>query len=206
KIASNVAGIDLCETMPRLARCADKYTLIRSVSYSPKGLFNHTAAHYQMLTGYTPDRVSPSGQLEPPSPKDYPNIGSNVIRLKPPTVPMLPFVMLPRPPQESNVVGKAGTAGFLGRAYDPYYLYQDPNTGIKTEDLVLRPGLTPDRLKGRAELREVVRQSLDGLDRQVANYALNEYYQKAFSFILSGRAKRAFDLGQEPTTVRERYG
>ena len=36
---------------------------------------------------------------------------------------MLPFVMLPRPLQESNVVGKAGTAGFLGRAYDPYYLY-----------------------------------------------------------------------------------
>ena len=36
---------------------------------------------------------------------------------------MLPFVMLPRPLQESNVVGKGGTAGFLGKAYDPYYLY-----------------------------------------------------------------------------------
>ena len=39
------------------------------------------------------------------------------------TVPMLPFVMMPRPLQESNVVNKAGTAGFLGRAYDPYYLF-----------------------------------------------------------------------------------
>ena len=39
------------------------------------------------------------------------NFGSNIIRLKPPTVPMLPFVMLPRPLQESNVVGKGGTAG-----------------------------------------------------------------------------------------------
>ena len=36
---------------------------------------------------------------------------------------MLPFVMLPRPLQESNVVGKGGTAGFLGKAYDPYTLY-----------------------------------------------------------------------------------
>ena len=36
---------------------------------------------------------------------------------------MLPFVMMPRPLQEINVVGKGGTAGFLGRAYDPYYLY-----------------------------------------------------------------------------------
>src|SRR3989440_3348086 len=93
------------------------------MSYTPVGLFNHTAAIYQMLTGYTTDKVSPSGQLEPPNPRDYPNVGCNVARLKPPSVPMLPFVMMPRPLQESNVVGKGGTAGFLGRAYDPYYLY-----------------------------------------------------------------------------------
>ena len=101
----------------------DKLTLIRSMSYTPVGLFNHTAAIYQMLTGYTADKVSPSGQLEPPSPKDFPNFGCNIVRFKPPTVPMLPFVMMPRPLQESNVVGKGGTAGFLGRAYDPYTLY-----------------------------------------------------------------------------------
>ena len=102
------------EILPKLAQVTDKFTMIRSMSYTPNGLFNHTAAIYQMMTGYTTDKVSPSGQLEPPSPKDFPNFGSNIIRLKPPTVPMLPFVMLPRPLQESNVVGKGGTAGFLG--------------------------------------------------------------------------------------------
>ena len=75
----------------------DRFTMIRSMSYTPVGLFNHTAAIYQMLTGYTTDKVSASGQLEPPSPKDFPNFGSNLIRLKPVTAPMLPFVMLPRP-------------------------------------------------------------------------------------------------------------
>ena len=59
------------EVMPKLAQVLDKTTLIRSVSYTPAGLFNHTAAIYQMLTGYTADKVSPSGQLEPPSPKDF---------------------------------------------------------------------------------------------------------------------------------------
>ena len=59
---------------------------------------------------------------------------------------------------------------------------------------------------GRAELREVVKQSIEGIDRQVSSYALNEYYDKAFNFILSGRAKRAFDLGQEPDAVRDKYG
>src|SRR5688500_20323316 len=96
--------------------------MIRSMSYTPVGLFNHTAAIYQLHTGYTADKVSPSGQLEPPTPKDFPNFGCNIVRLKPPTVPMLPFVMMPRPLQESNVVGKGGTAGVLGRALDPYHL------------------------------------------------------------------------------------
>ena len=43
------------------------------MSYTPVGLFNHTAAIYQMLTGYTADKVSPSGQLEPPTPEGLPD-------------------------------------------------------------------------------------------------------------------------------------
>src|SRR3990172_2331254 len=114
-IKTNVPGIWLSETMPLLAQQMDKATLIRSVSYTPAGLFNHTAAMYQMMTGYTPDRVSPSGQLEPPAPNDFPTAGSHVAKLRPPEVAMLPFVMLPRPLQESNVIGKGGSAGFLGK-------------------------------------------------------------------------------------------
>ena len=105
-IPTELPGVKFTEIMPKLAQVNDKITMIRSMSYTPNGLFNHTAAIYQMMTGYTTDKVSPSGQLEPPSPKDFPNFGSNIIRLRPPTEPMLPFVMLPRPLQESNVVGK----------------------------------------------------------------------------------------------------
>ena len=107
-IATKVPGVQVTEILPRLAQITDKFTFIRSMSYTPNGLFNHTAAIYQMMTGYTTDKVSPSGQLEPPSPKDFPNFGSQLIRLQPPDVPMLPFVMLPRPLQESGVVGKGG--------------------------------------------------------------------------------------------------
>ena len=122
-IPTKIPGIHYTELLPKLAKVNDKFTMIRSMSYTPNGLFNHTAAIYQMMTGYTTDKVSPSGQLEPPSPKDFPNFGSNIVRLKPPSEPMLPFVMLPRPLQESNVVGKGGSAGFLGKSYDPYTLY-----------------------------------------------------------------------------------
>ena len=155
-IDTKVPGVRVKETLPRLAEQTDKFTFIRSMSYTPVGLFNHTAAIYQMMTGYTTDKVSPSGQLEPPSPKDFPNFGSQIIRLKPPTVPMLPFVMLPRPLQESNVVGKGGTAGFLGKAYDPYTLYPEGDDmnmskmdNIRVDDLQLRPEVFAQRLQRR---------------------------------------------------------
>ena len=93
--------------------------------------------------------------------KDFPTIGSQIARIKPPTVPMLPFVMMPRPLQESGVVGKSGTAGFLGRAYDPYYLYpagDDMDMAkmdrIKIDDLQLRPEVSSARLERRARLRD----------------------------------------------------
>jgi hypothetical protein len=213
RMPSKVPGMDLTELLPKFAQVTDKLTLIRSLSYSPVGLFNHTAAIYQMHTGYTADKVSPSGQLEPPTPKDFPTFGSQVIRLKPPEVPMLPFVMMPRPLQESNVVNKSGTAGFLGRAYDPYYLFppgDDMDMGkmdrIKVDDLQLRPEVSVGRLQRRARLRDLINQGMPDIDNAVKDYELNSYYDSALSLIISGRARDAFDLRQETEATRDRYG
>lgn len=212
-IETKLPGVQFTEVLPKLAQVNDKFTMIRSMSYTPIGLFNHTAAIYQMLTGYTADKVSPSGQLEPPSPNDFPNVGSNIIRLKPVTEPMLPFVMLPRPLQESNVIGKAGTAGFLGRAYDPYYLYPPGDDmdmakmdRIRTDDLQLRADVSNVRLERRAKLRDQINQGMPQLEKAISKYALNEYYDKALGLVLSGRARDAFDLTKETNDLRERYG
>jgi uncharacterized protein (DUF1501 family) len=205
-IKTKVPGVQVTEVMPNLAQVLDKTTLIRSVSYTPAGLFNHTAAIYQMMTGYTPDKVSPSGQLEPPNRADYPHMGCEVARLRPPEDPMLPFVMLPRPLQESNVIGKGGTAGFLGAAYDPYYLFQDPNQSISTADLSLRPEVNQTRMERRASLLHKVDQAMPAIEKAVSEYALDTYDKKALELILSGRARRAFDLNEEPAAMRDRYG
>ena len=212
-IDTKLPGVQVVETMPKLAGVLDKATLIRSMSYTPIGLFNHTAAIYQMLTGYTADKVSPSGQLEPPSPKDFPNVGSNIVRIKPPTVPMLPFVMMPRPLQESNVVGKAGTAGFLGRAFDPYYLYppgddmdMDKMERVSVDDLKLRPEVSMARLERRAKLRDLINGGMPAIEKAVARYDLDEYYSQALGLVLSGKARDAFDLKLEKDETRDRYG
>src|SRR5579863_8128686 len=205
-INTKVSGIQLSETMPMLAGQMEKCTLIRSMSYTPTGLFNHTAAIYQMLTGYPPDKVSPSGQLEPPSPADFPTAGSHISKLRPPTEPVLPFVEMPRPLQESGVIGKGGAAGFLGKAYDPYRLYQDPNKPIKLEDLTLRKEVPPERLKDRFQLLKDINASMPDLEKALGDYAVDEYYGKAYDLVLSGKARDAFDLNKEPDAVRERYG
>ena len=205
-IKSKVPGIWLSETMPKLAQSVDKCTLIRSMSYTPKGLFNHTAAIYQMLTGYPPDKVSPSGQLEPPSPIDFPTAGSWISKMKPPTEAVLPFVEMPRPLQESSVIGKGGAAGFIGKAFDPYRLYQDPNKSIKLDDLALRKETPPERLQERFELLRGINKSMPDLEKAVENSALDKYYEKAYDLVLSGKARDAFDLEKEPAKMRDRYG
>src|SRR5262249_33842977 len=169
-------------------------------------LFNHTAAIYQMLTGYAPDRVSPSGQLEPPSPADFPTAGSQVSKLKPPTDPVLPFVELPRPLQESGIIGKGGSAGFLGKAYDPYRMYQDPAKPVKLEDLSLRKGIPAERLKDRFELLKGVNGSMPELQKALNEYAVDEYYGKAYDLVLSGKTRNAMDLEKESSKMGERYG
>lgn len=205
-IKTKVPGILISETMPMMAEQMDKVTLIRSMSYTPSGLFNHTAAIYQMMTGWAPDKVSPSGQLEPPSPRDFPHMACQISKLKPLDGPMLPFVEMPRPLQESNVIGKGGAAGFLGKAYDPYRLYQDPNKDVKLDDLSLRADVPPNRLEERFQLLKGINGSMKELDQAVSSYALNEYYAKAYDLVLSGKARDAFDLTKETDPVRDRYG
>src|SRR5262249_14832311 len=212
-IPTKTGGLMFTELLPKLAQVTDKATMIRSMSYTPYGLFNHTAAIYQMHTGYTTDKVSASGQLEPPSPKDFPTLGSNIIKMKPPTVPMLPVVMMPRPLHESNVLGKGASAGFLGKGYDPSRLSPAGDDldmakmdKIRSDDLKLREELTPTRMERRATLRETISKGMPEVEQAVAKHDLDEYYGKALGLVTSGRAKKALELAEEKAAMREKYG
>ncbi len=126
---------------------------------------------------------------------------------------MLPFVMLPRPLQESNVVGKGGTGGFLGKAFNPYTLYPDGDDmkmdkmdHIRIDDLKMRPDMFTARLERRARLRDVFASRAEAIQKSVAGENLDQYYSQALNLILSGRAREAFDLSQEPETMRDSYG
>ena len=119
-------GILLSETLPRLARHADKFALVRSLGFNPKGLTNHGAAIYTLLTGHDPTNFTPTGLAVPPSRDDLPSVGSAVARYRPSEAGALSYVALCGPVKENVFIGVAQSAGLLGNAYDPYTMYDDP--------------------------------------------------------------------------------
>ena len=109
--------------MPKLAQVNDKFTMMRSVSYTPKGLFNHTAAIYQMMTGYTTDKVSPFRSIGTTQSQGFSELRIQLDQIQ---ASHRTHVALRHASQTSS--GKRsgwerGAAGFLGKAYDPYTLY-----------------------------------------------------------------------------------
>src|SRR6516225_6453043 len=121
-IASSVPGIHVSELLPRLARLQHHVALVRSCHHGVNN--SHAAAVYAGLTGH--DRGELGGGAKP---TDYPAIGSVVATLRPPQVPVVPFVSMPYitaegaggPPQPGFF------GGWLGRSYDPLFVLRDPN-------------------------------------------------------------------------------
>src|SRR6185437_1093120 len=121
-IATNVAGIAISEHMPRMARLADKYAIVRSVHHQQS---NHPAAAYWMMIGSPIQR--PSTEAGAMSRLDRPHPGSALAKVLGPTANVPPFVMLPEAMQPNGPERAGQFAGFLGAAYDPYRINSDPN-------------------------------------------------------------------------------
>jgi hypothetical protein len=200
-IATGVPGLFLSETLPRLAQHGDKFALVRSVSFNPKGLTNHGAAIYTLLTGHDPTNFTPTGLAVPPSRDDLPSVGSATARFRPADSGALSYVALCEPVKESVFVGVAQSAGLLGNAYDPYTMYDDPFAQPRAAEFTLPPDVALGRLRARLDLRAAARARDDLGPRD-----FNTFYGKAFALIASDRAARAFRLDLEPAVTRSEYG
>ena len=77
---------------------------------------------------------------------------------------------------------------------------------LKTDDLKLPQEVFAMRIERRAKLRESIEAAMPDIEKAVEKYNLDDYYQRALNLIISGRARTAFDLAQEPAKMRDRYG
>jgi hypothetical protein len=202
-VASSVPGLRVCELMPRVARLAHRCCVLRAVSTADNA---HSSSGYWMLTGQPYPR--PNTECNPPAGGDWPNLGAVVQRLRQggtnlPAAITLPEQMI----SNANIVAVGQNAGFLGRGADPWLLTCDPSApDFQVSGLGLPAEVPPLRLDGRRSLLQQVNRHLDAVDRGGAVARYDGQSRQAFDLLRSPRARRAFDLNQEPPGVRDRYG
>jgi len=189
-IGTNVPGIQICELFPRLAKMADKFAIVRSLSDSDGG---HDC--YQCMTGRKRSAVPPAG--------GWPNFGSWVSKLQG-SNPGMPANVSLMYPTGNRTWGEAGTGGFIGTAHAPMGLVdKDPNARAKSMTL---QGMTLDRLMDREALRASVDRLRRDADATGQMQGLEEYNQQALQILSDGGLAKALDLSNEDPKIAERYG
>lgn len=201
-IATNVPGTQVCELMPLTAQRADQLCILRGLHTDNP---SHPGSSYEMFTGV----LHPLGKGRDDvvaSRHDAPSIPAIVNHLKPPHSGLPTSVVFPQP--IFNVPFYPGQdAGFLGSERDPLRLTCDPAVeNFRIDELAAPAEVSVSRLTARRELLDGVHRSFDQLERGSALVRFDGQVRQAFDLVAGERARVAFDLGREPTALRERYG
>jgi hypothetical protein len=195
-IPTTVPGVEIGEHLPKMAQVMDKVSLVRSLAHS---IPSHEIATTFMTTGN-----KPTAALQ------YPSMGSLAAKLLSVPKGVPPYVSF-----GDLRGGKAGGPGYLGTGYNPFYVEGVSGGGknnkapvnIRVRGIQLPNGFTLDDLAKRDDLLKEFDQGfrkLDGAGDLVDG--LDEFHRQALDILRSDKTKKAFNLNQEPETVRERYG
>lgn len=203
-IRTNVPGIDICEHFPRLARMADKYTILRSLHHERA---EHSGGTHRFLSGHASIAANlPNGE--------YPELGSVVARhLERGHRADLPVFV-----GDTQFYG--GGPAYLGKSYAPFMLA--PNNPISAsgnniyDDIPIYPRpnsdgvqLTSDsslRMQQRANLLGQIDSFRRQAERSNSLETWDRHHRQAVEILSSSRTRDAFDLTKEPDCIRQRYG
>lgn len=186
-IPTNVPGIEISEMLPKLAKHADKYSIIRTMTHRHNG---HETASYLMQTG-----------REPGSGKVFPAIGALVAFYKGKNYrgDLPPYVVLTKPK------GRFAEEGFLGEKFKPLVTGGNPNAARFSVDGITPPG---NLSKNDIAMQFAALEKFDQFGKNAGIPALQQFdstgkeaYRK-----MNGSAAKVFDLTQETKEMRERYG
>jgi hypothetical protein len=196
-IRTNVSGMEVTELFPLQAKCADKFSIVRSLHHNNGDHF--TAGHY-MLTG----RGGVSGA---DTQGKSPFIGSIATKSTGSRQPGMPAnVAVPYAMSIGLRPGYFG-ANYVGAAYNPFETEGDPNAAsFAVQNMQLPGGMTVNRLDDRAALAR----SVDRLRRDVETRGMVEsmdrFDRQALELVTGSSARQAFDISREDPRVRDRYG
>lgn len=169
------------EWLPRLAQCADLFSVIRSMTHPH---FGHETATYLMQTGRNPG----GGTV-------YPALGAIISAMKRKEYQgdLPPFVIL------TQGKGRFSEVGFLGEEFAPLVTGGNPNSAKFIVDGIVPPGgLSPTDILNRFD----VATRLSRIPRNAAFDAAGDAARR----IITGAAAQTFDLSLESKEIRDRYG
>jgi hypothetical protein len=185
-IPTNVSGMQIGQLFPELAKQADKYSLIRSMTH---GINGHETAAYYMQTGHSSEEKI-----------TYPSIGAVFSYFKNPGYKGLipPYVVLTQPQ------GRFSEEGFLGPLYKPFATGGDPNAARFEVEGVVAKGISDERQAARRELlrkTDLLGQAMSSAVLKDARIAEDRAYE-----LILGSGKEVFNLSNEDDKLRDRYG
>ncbi len=186
-IPTNVDGIQLSFLFPMLAKVADKYALIRSMTHGNDG---HETAAYLMQTGHKPG-----------SNLSYPSIGAifTYFRRQEYKGLLPPYIVMLQP------AGRFSEEGFLGPAYKPFATGGDPNAQRFEVQGIINRGIDDRRQQARRELLQQVNLLGYGMNGAAEMAAIEEAKERAYQLLL-GQGREVFNLDNESKEIRDRYG
>jgi hypothetical protein len=177
-IATNVAGVQICEHFPLQAKMWDKLAVVRSIV----SVDEHSDS--LVTTGYSQGMNRGVG---------HPSFGSVVSKLRGNSTDVPPFVSL-----RGMSVGTE--PGYLGVAHRPF-----TPSGQGLQNLRLAGGVDATRLDQRKSLLEGFDDVRREIDASGTMAGLDSFTTRAFDMVTSGTVRNALDLSKEDANTRKRY-
>lgn len=205
-IATKVAGLNVCELLPKTATIADRLTVVRTLNHNRTV---HGGAVVYALTGeLNGDPGIPGVRGPDASLADHPNLGSAIRMLGPvetqiPNAIALPWRMIDGQGREPP----GQWAGMIGKNFNPWLIESDPSKpNFRVDSLALPAELPVSRLSDRQALLSVIDRHSKTLDDLAVKGHVDTLYRQASMLLSSQTLRRAFDLGAEAKGLRDRYG
>lgn len=189
--STRVPGVSVCELLPRHARVADHFSLIRSVHHA---INIHNDGSIAVLTGKEPSVPDPSSTAT----SEHPDFGMIAGRVRGPHPDAVPqYVAIPSPFQMTRPT-------YLGAGSQPFATGDVSQPGYVPPQLALR-AVSPEGLENRRLLLGELDRVRGAFDHAAAARGTDTFRRQAFGILTSPAVARAFDLRQEPEKLRDRY-
>lgn len=190
-ISTNVAGIQVSELLPQMARRMDKFALVRSMH--TRGTDHPQATHYA-ITGH---EVNPAMQ--------FPSLGSIITKEMGPRNAVPAHVLVPKW-DRNRQYEEHFRAAFLGGDYDPMCVPDPSRPNFEVTDLSLPKDVSQDAIDGRGAFLKAVDRRYRAMNDTAEHTNMDAFTAQALKMILSPAVRDAFDLAKESAKTKERYG